>query len=69
MRGDSFKLKALIKEYGSEFCVDAIQKAAEVKEAGEMLKKGRHIKTMNKRESEARILMMANDMRVRLLKK
>ena len=65
MRGDNLKIKSYVKEYGSDFCVDAIQRAIAVKDAEDM-RRGKAINTMNRKQAEARILDLASELGVRI---
>ena len=60
------KIKSYVKEYGSDFCVDAIQRAIAVKDAEDMMRRGKAIHTINGKQGEARILDLASKLGVRI---
>ena len=66
MRGDYLKIKAYINEYGSDFCVDAIQRAIAINDARNIIHKVKHLKTINKKQGEARIIAKASELGVRI---
>ena len=66
MKGDSTKIREYINQYGSEFCVDAIQRAISVDEARHMRIRNLTLNRIDKKEAESRILAMASELRLRI---
>ena len=63
--GDWLKVKSIAEQYGWEMVIDAAEKAAEIKEAEQMRREYMASRT-KKRDGEARIVMLAQKMGVRL---
>ena len=66
MKGWDLKVRAYVKEYGSDFVIDVLDKAVERREAEEMSIRRLSLDSTDKRKNVLRITQMAKDMGVRL---
>ena len=66
MKGWDMKVRAYVKEYGSDFVINALDKAVERREAEEMSIRRLSLDSTDKGKRVLRITQMARDMGVRL---
>ena len=65
-RGEWIKIQNYANEYGWRMVIDAVEKAAKVKEAEQMISEGVKPHKRKKKQNEARIIAMAQQMGVKL---
>lgn len=67
MKGDQFRVRNYVIQYGYDFVINAIETAIDLKNAREMSKKRMGmIPTVSKSEGEVRVIDMAKKMGIRI---